>query len=244
MNGEVNDQVFGLAQDYELLKNKLKKLQGRLRTTNLAFGVVIIFMLILGVLCIAYGSSLNQEKLEEYKVLFEESQANFRKSQANFRILKSQFDTLNHTLKTQIESLEDEIEESKFYFYYRYGREQRYGVDDLESYLDRWQWSDESYTEGKFDCSEMSAEIERVLENEGYHTIIVVGRCPFNQTGKHAWLLVEAVEGKYMPVEPTTYSLVKWADPNFDFYFQYDHEFETIFDALEFDYDEFDWWES
>ena len=148
------------------------------------------------------------------------------------------------TLKAKVKSLEDEIEESRFYFYYDSIAEQRYGVDDLESYLDRWQWTEGSYVSGQFDCSEMSAYIERNLENEGYHTIIVVGNLPSNQTIRHAWLLVEVVEGKYMPVEATWYALVKWDSPYFDSYFEYDHEFETIFDALEYDYDGFDWWES
>ena len=147
-------------------------------------------------------------------------------------------------IKEQIKVLEDKIEKSKFYFYYGTLRKQRYGVDDLESYLDRWQWTEGSYVRDKFDCSEMSAYIERNLQNEGYHTIIVVGNLPSNQTARHAWLLVETSSGKYMPVEATQYALVKWDNPYFDSYFEYDHEFETIFDALDYDYEGFNWWES
>ena len=132
-------------------------------------------------------------------------------------------------------------EEGKFYFYY-VKPQQRYGVDDLEEYLNRWQWSEEAYVAGKFDCSEMSAYLERKLENEGYHTIIAGGNAPWDG-GKHSWLLVEASEGKYMPVEATAFSIVYWQAASFDTYFVYDYGFETIQDALENQPDQFNWWE-
>ena len=135
-------------------------------------------------------------------------------------------------------------EKSKFEFYYASRCKQRYGVDDLEEYLDRWQWTEGAYTKGVFDCSEMSAYIEWRLENEGYHTKIVVGQSPSNRNVKHAWLLVETSLGRYMPVEATRFDLIKWDNPYFDLYFEYDHSFETISDALDYDYDGFDWWES
>ena len=153
-------------------------------------------------------------------------------------------DVLLRKSQAAFSELESKVEESKFYFYYDSYPKQRYGVDDLESYLDRWQWIEGTYVRNKFDCSEMSAYIERNLENEGYHTIIVVGYSPSNQTERHAWLLVETSSGKYMPVEATHYALVKWDNPHFDLYFEYDHEFETISDALEYDYESFNWWES
>lgn len=136
------------------------------------------------------------------------------------------------------------VETSKFYFYYAARSKQRYGVDDLESYLNRWQWSEGAYVRGKFDCGEMSAYIEWRLENEGYNTIIVVGQAPPKPEVRHAWLLVETSSGKFMPVEATQYELVKWDNPYFDEYFSYDHSFETIFEALDYDYDSYNWWES
>jgi hypothetical protein len=90
----------------------------------------------------------------------------------------------------------------------------------------------------------MSAYIEWRLENEGYHTYIAVGTTPWNPQGRHAWLLVETSVGKYMPVEATEYDIVKWDDPYFDNYFVYDRLFENIQDALNYNYDEFDWWAS
>ena len=137
-----------------------------------------------------------------------------------------------------------QIETSKFEFYYAARCKQRYGVDDLELYLNRWQWSEGAYVRGKFDCSEMSAYIEWRLENEGYHTILVAGQCPSKPEARHAWLLVETSLGKYMPVEATQYELVKWDNPYFDEYFSYDHSFETIFEALDYNYDGYNWWES
>jgi hypothetical protein len=129
----------------------------------------------------------------------------------------------------------------QFQFYY-IKPEQKYGVYDLSGYLSQLKWI-RPYQEGVFDCSEMSAHLEWKLENEGWHTYIVVGNSPFG-SGKHAWLLVETSEGAYMPVEPTTIEVVWWSSPYFDNYFRYDHEFETIQEALAYSETEFDWWKS
>jgi len=154
---------------------------------------------------------------------------------------KTQLEGEVSSLESQLEYLQWIAEENSFDFYYASLAEQRFGVDDLAEYLDRWQWIDGTYVEGVFDCSEMSAYIEWKLENEGYNTIIVAGTSPWGG-GYHAWLLVETSEGHYMPVEATEYDIVYWSDPYFDNYFTYDHQFETIQDALEYSYEEFDWW--
>jgi len=80
------------------------------------------------------------------------------------------------------------LEKNEFEFYYAARCKQRYGVDDLEEYLDRWQWSEGAYVKDKFDCSEMSAYVEWRLENEGYRTLIVVGGSPSEPQAQHAWL--------------------------------------------------------
>lgn len=127
----------------------------------------------------------------------------------------------------------------RFDFYY-VKPNQRYGVDELDNYLKSWKWT-LPYQESVFDCSEMSACLERDLENEGFHTVIVVGNSPFG-SGRHAWLLVEASVGKYMPVEATNRQVIWWSSPYFDNYFKYDHRFETIQEALAYSSTGFDWW--
>ena len=159
---------------------------------------------------------------------------------ASYTVLSTQL----QITQNQLNLAERQAETSKFDFYYASLCKQRYGVEDLDEYLDRWQWTEGVYVKGVFDCSEMSAYIEWKLENEGYHTLIVVGQSPSNRNARHAWLLVETSSGKYMPIEVTRYELVKWDNPYFDLYFEYDHSFETISDALDYDYDGFDWWES
>ncbi len=164
---------------------------------------------------------------------------------------ESEIDTLQSEiidLEWEISGLEWEIsnlrqtgEENRFEFYYASLARQRFGVNDLDEYLDRWEWIEGSYVMGVFDCSEMSAYIEWRLENEGYHTYIVCGESPWGG-GYHAWLLVETDEGAYMPVEATEYEVVWWSNPYFDNYFEYDFLFETIYDALDHSYSEFDWW--
>jgi hypothetical protein len=166
--------------------------------------------------------------------------------QSRIRLLAREVDDLsvqNSDLQSEITRLQRVAEENKFQFYYADLAKQRYGVDDLQEYLDRWEWVEGSYVQGSFDCSEMSAYIEWRLENEGYHTIIVCGDSPFGG-GYHAWLLVETSSGGYMPVEATTYEMVVWSDLYFDNYFEYDHSFETIQGALDYSQSEFDWWNS
>ena len=131
-------------------------------------------------------------------------------------------------------------EKAQFDFYY-VKPEQKFGVYNLEDDLRGIAWT-EPYSENVFDCSEMSASLERSLENMGWHTIIVIGESHSGSGNNHAWLLVETSEGKYMPVESTNIEIVWWKNPNFDKYFEYDHEFETIQDSLAYSETEFDWW--
>jgi hypothetical protein len=133
-------------------------------------------------------------------------------------------------------------EQNKFLFYYNGMVEQQYGVSNLESCL-KWEWKESAYKPASFDCSEMSAFLEWMLENEGFHTVIVAGKSPDGSSEKHAWLLVETSPREYMPVEATAFSIVYWDSPYFDNYFQYDRQFETIQEALTYSPTEFDWWE-
>ena len=133
-----------------------------------------------------------------------------------------------------------ERENALFFFYYVQPEEQKFGVHNLDNELDGLEWA-QPYEEGVFDCTEMTAYLERYLENHGWHAKIVVGDSPFG-SGRHAWLLVETSEGKYMPVESTKIEIVWWSNPNFDYYWIYDHKFETVSQALSYSETAFDWW--
>lgn len=149
--------------------------------------------------------------------------------------------SLTDEQQSEIQALEEEVERAEFQFYYASLAKQRYGVSDLEEYLNRWEWTEGAYVADEFDCSEMSAYLEWKLENEGYNTVIVTGDSPFG-VGKHSWLLVQTSTEGYMPLESTTYSIVYWWDVYFDNYFEYDHQFESIQEALAYSPNEFDWW--
>lgn len=110
---------------------------------------------------------------------------------------------------------------------------QQYGVDALQEYLQQWEWG-RDYEFGVFDCTEMSALLERVLENKGFHTYIVVGQC---DNGFHAWVKVEIVSGKYIIVEATTFTIVTEYNK-----YRETQQFETIYDALKVSQSSFDWW--
>lgn len=138
------------------------------------------------------------------------------------------------------EGYEDGYNTAEFKFYYVKPKNQRYGLENLKDIVNEYSWTS-SYEEGVFDCSEMSAYMERHLENEGFHTIILLGESPFG-SGTHAWVLAETSEGKYMPVEATSPRVVLWEDTGFEKYFEYDHDFETIQEALNHLSTDFDWW--
>jgi len=156
---------------------------------------------------------------------------------ADYKSLKYDYEGLQYALR----EAEREAEANKFMFYYVQPK-QKYGVYLLEEALSRWQWKEDLYKANLFDCSEMSAALERLLENEGFHTVIVAGESPFGE-GYHAWLLVELAENQYMPVEATAWSIVYWGSPYFDNYFDYYYQFEGIEEALAYNPTEFDWWE-
>ncbi|MCW3976804.1 MAG: hypothetical protein NWE77_02605 [Candidatus Bathyarchaeota archaeon] len=130
--------------------------------------------------------------------------------------------------------------ETPFFFYYVKPELQKFGVHSLDNELEGLKWS-RQYDLGLFDCTEMTAYLERYLENNGWHAQIVVGDTPFGP-GRHAWLLVETSEGSYMPVESTTIQIVWWSAPSFDNYWVFDYRFETIGEALSYSETAFDWW--
>lgn len=190
-----------------------------------------------------------------------QNQVNSLQSQVNN--YESQIQSLNsqiNSLKNEIDSLNSEynnyvanhhytnqeyyacMSEARFLFYYVEPSEQKFGVYNLDDELSSFELP-KPYQAGVFDCSEMSAFLEWHLENEGWHTIIVFGDSPFG-SGYHAWLLVETSTDAYMPVESTTIEIVWWENPNFDNYWVYDHEFETIQEGVAYNESEFDWWKS
>jgi len=143
-----------------------------------------------------------------------------------------------------IQSLRITAEENKFFFYY-IKPEQRFDVADVARIVYAYKPAKE-YQLDVFDCSEMSAQLERELENEGFHTLIVVGDAPFDPSGRHAWLLVETSPGEYIPVEATGPSVIYWNNQFFNNYFVYDYVFENIQELLNASSDiswaEWNWW--
>jgi len=113
-------------------------------------------------------------------------------------------------------------------------------LNDLQKDVTKVVWS-KPYQEGVFDCSEMSAYMERSLENLGWHTVI----CVEDESwlgGPHAWVLVEVRPSVATPVECTKPSVVWGDNSHYSDYFKYDHEFEAIQQAMQHSPSEFDWW--
>jgi hypothetical protein len=119
-------------------------------------------------------------------------------------------------------------------------------VDIIELWVDIFRectnWP-ELYTLGVYDCSEMSALFECMMEQASYPSCITA-----SVEYRHAWALVKTEEQDegYLPVECTGMfipwegsSLMSWDD-----YLDYDDLFETIYEAEEFCPGDYDWWNS
>ncbi len=132
-------------------------------------------------------------------------------------------------------------QEARFEFYYSPAVVHRVGLDELKGYLELFDWIPQFYSEGYFDCSEIAAYMEWALENAGFHTVLLCGDSPTGG-GRHAWLLVEAGENRYMPVEATIPKVVLWDDKHFDDYFARDYSYDDITQAITAGRTEFDWW--
>jgi len=97
------------------------------------------------------------------------------------------------------------------------------------------------YTAGQFDCSEMSALFECMMEQAGYQTYIV-GSDKYT----HAWCLVEMADKSLLPVECTG-MFIPWEGSNimtWEDYFDYDERFETIYEGEQYCLGDYDWWNS
>lgn len=113
---------------------------------------------------------------------------------------------------------------------------QQYGLENLRGCLWGRGWNKE-YEADIFDCTEMSAFLERWLENRGFHTYIVGGEY---EGEPHAWVKVEVAPQKYVLVETTAVSVVMNKD-EFNKYHR-TNQYETIYDALERCQTAYDWW--
>lgn len=102
-----------------------------------------------------------------------------------------------------------------------------YGIGRLKANLD-FKWLVD-YKENYFDCSERSAFVEYLLENEGFNTDIVG-----NET--HCWVIVEAEAGKFVHIETVT------SPPYFIDNKQYLYRYRSIYEAMQSNSDEYDWW--
>lgn len=135
---------------------------------------------------------------------------------------------------------------------------QQYGVDALQEYLQQKKWS-RDYEVDVFDCTEMSAFLERALENEGFHAYIMGGEFDGNP---HGWVKVQISprtkpksdkprdivmaalidqEKSFVIVEATTLTIITFYDAEYSKYYE-EHAHETIYDAMELCPSSYDWW--
>lgn len=152
---------------------------------------------------------------------------------ASFTLLQNQWN-LNSELQERLERSQSKQTQSFWFFYYSKPKKQSFGIDELREALHTFNWS-LRYRAWEFDCSEMSAFLERYLENQGWNTSIAVGF-------EHAWLIVETTEGNYTPVEAQHLEIIYSDNEEYDNYFKYDYLLKNIYSAQDFAHDEFNWW--
>jgi len=100
-----------------------------------------------------------------------------------------------------------------------------------------------------FDCSEMAAYLEWMLEKHGFDTKICLADNFDNDYVGHAWVAVDIPPRRYY-VEPTAvnpggfiFSTIKPYDGNYKDYGRYDGIYDDIYEATKNNpVSEFDWW--
>jgi len=139
--------------------------------------------------------------------------------------------------------LEKQAEQNRFYFYY-VKSPQVYNLTTLKSFLTIWNW-DSEYEKGNLDYNQMTALLEKRLEDNGYHTLFCYGNIPDIQ-GEHFWLMVETLQDKYTPVEALSPNpaVVSIADPDYNYYMRYTGYFETIEEVMDYAPGGFVWWDN
>lgn len=219
-----------------MMENEIES-QGDRKSIDLVFVVVVL------VAVFAIATSILFVEILSLRGLNSDLRSDLRASESQLKSLNLAHLALENEHETYVSThsySNAEYDEARFDFYYSKPENQKFGVSVLEDEILGLQWS-EPYQAGVFDCSEMSACLERYLENQGWHILIVVGDAPTGGNG-HAWLLVETNAGGYMPVEAQSFRVVLWDDTYFDNYYVYDESFMNIQEAVDYNETEFDWW--
>jgi len=106
-----------------------------------------------------------------------------------------------------------------------------------------------SYDQDSFDCSEMAAYLEWMLEKHGFDSKICLAKRFGDTNMPHAWVAVD-IDGRRYYVEPTAhnkggfmFSIIKPLDGNYREYNQCDRIYEDIYElSSAAPVSEFDWW--
>jgi len=105
------------------------------------------------------------------------------------------------------------------------------------------------YQLNRFDCSEMAAYLEWMLEGYGFDTKICISRS-FQDQGGHAWLAIDLPVRRYY-IEPTqnnfagakAFAVIQPMDDEYADYNNYDFIYDDIYDLTKNQgVGEFDWW--
>jgi hypothetical protein len=106
-----------------------------------------------------------------------------------------------------------------------------------------------SYSQDDFDCSEMAAYLEWMLEKHGFDAKVCLCQS-FRETNMpHAWVAVDIPPRRYY-IEPTarnrggfSFSVIKPQDGNYKDYDRYDGVYDDIYElSRAAPVSEFDWW--
>jgi len=102
-----------------------------------------------------------------------------------------------------------------------------YGLNKVKAIID-FKWF-VHYKENYFDCTERSAFVEYLLENEGFKAEIV-------ENINHCWIIVEVEPDRFVHVEAVANPPYIITDK------PYLHCYNSIYEAMHRNADEYDWW--
>ncbi|NPV62692.1 MAG: hypothetical protein HPY61_08695 [Methanotrichaceae archaeon] len=106
-----------------------------------------------------------------------------------------------------------------------------------------------SYSQDDFDCSEMAAYLEWMLQKHGFDAKVCLSNSFVETNMPHAWVAVDTACRRYY-IEPTarnrggfSFSVIKPQDGNYRDYDRYDGIYDDIYElSRAAPITEFDWW--
>jgi len=201
----------------------------------------------------AYTNKTSKEELMAEKSKLQETLNDLKNENENLRLRVYDLEKENGELRSQLSELYVKVAEleSKLrlyeqvphgYYSTNFFPEYQNTVEDLKAFLSKLKIP-HKYERGVFDCSEISAYVEWVLEDAGFDAYIVLGEVDFggDNKGIHAWNMVKVAGATYYIDMSSGKPHIFKSDKH---HLKIIKVFKNIYEAIEYYYGvkEWDWW--